>query len=408
MRRVTAVLVLAVMCAGAAAMAADAAKVPFDTYSGYFVSNKFEPDAAESFLVVADQSRFERVFGVAMVMNDRSHRLAKDAFQSKIVVAAVKRGKAVWEYKVEDVSVANGVVQLRYTTTAKQSDSASFACPLIVSIPKGIGTSVQFVENGKAVKTVAIAADKASARPAITCTVLYDNVPFDERLTANWGFACLVTGTERTILFDAGAKGPVLLENMEKLGVKPGAVELLAISHNHGDHTGGLLALLEKNSRVTAYLPPSCEEAGEGATKSLAEQVRATGAKVVVVRKPTKICRGVFLVGPIGDKIIEQALAIQTGKGLVVLTGCSHPGIVEMVQEIKRQLKQDVYMVYGGMHLLKHSDDDVKAIIAQLKEAGVRQIGPTHCTGDKAIALFKESLGDGYVATGVGRVFRVP
>jgi len=159
MRRVTAVLVLSFLCAGAAAMAADAVKVPFDTYSGYFVSNKFEPDAAESFLAVTDQNRFDQVFGAAMVMNDRSHRLAKDTFQSKLVVAAVKRGKAVWEFKVEDVTVAGGVVQLRYTTTAKQSDSASFACPLIVSIPKGIGTAVQFVENGKAVKTVAIAAD---------------------------------------------------------------------------------------------------------------------------------------------------------------------------------------------------------------------------------------------------------
>ena len=133
-----------------------AANLAFDTYSGYFVSNTFEPDATESYLIVTDQKRFDKVFGVAMVMGDTSHRLPKDAFNSLMVVAAIKRGSAVVEYKVEGVTVKDGVVELRYTTTSKKSDTATFACPLIVSIPKGEYTAVQFVENGKAVKTVTI------------------------------------------------------------------------------------------------------------------------------------------------------------------------------------------------------------------------------------------------------------
>ncbi len=80
--------------------AAEPAKLPFDTYSGYFVSNKFEPDAAESFVVLADQEQFDKVFGVAFVMRDTSHRLPKEAFKSLLVVAAIKRGAAFWEYKV--------------------------------------------------------------------------------------------------------------------------------------------------------------------------------------------------------------------------------------------------------------------------------------------------------------------
>jgi hypothetical protein len=143
--------------AAASARGTDAAdKIPFDTYSGYFVSNQFEPDAAESFLVLTTQKEFDKVFGVAFVMGDRSHRLPKDAFESNMVLAAIKRGKTVWEYKVERVAEAKGVVALRYTADEKRSESASFACPLILSIPKGKCAAVQFIENGKPVKTVEI------------------------------------------------------------------------------------------------------------------------------------------------------------------------------------------------------------------------------------------------------------
>ncbi len=132
----------------------DEAKLAFDTYSGYFVSNRFEPDAAESFVVIGDQAQFDKVFGVAMVMGDKSHRLPADAFQSNTILAVIKRGRAVWEFKVEGVSVNDGVVALRYATTSKKSDSTEFASPLIVSIPKVKFTAVQFIEKDKLVKKI--------------------------------------------------------------------------------------------------------------------------------------------------------------------------------------------------------------------------------------------------------------
>jgi hypothetical protein len=141
---------------GPTALAAEGTKLAFDTYSGYFVSNRFEPDAAQSFLVINDQESFDKVFGVAMVMGDKSHRLPKNAFKSSLVLAAIKRGNAVWEFKVESVTFKHDVVTLRYTTTSKPSDSATFACPLIVSIPKGQYTAVRFVENTKTVKKVSL------------------------------------------------------------------------------------------------------------------------------------------------------------------------------------------------------------------------------------------------------------
>jgi hypothetical protein len=128
----------------------------FDVCSGYFVSNKFEPDAAESFVVLTDQASFDKVFGVGFVMNDKSHRLPKNAFETLIVVAAIKRGHAFWEYKVEDVTVEQGAVRLQYTATSKATPDTAFACPLIVSVPRDDYKAVTFIEDGKKVKTVKV------------------------------------------------------------------------------------------------------------------------------------------------------------------------------------------------------------------------------------------------------------
>jgi hypothetical protein len=154
MKRRQLLLWVVVICLVRPAAAAETRALRLDTYSGYFVSNQFEPNAAQSFRVLTDQAQFDKVFGIAAVMGDRSHRLAKDAFASSIVIATVKRGPAVWTYKVESITERRGVVTLRYTATAKTSDSATFACPLIVSIPKGAYRAVRFVENEQPIKRV--------------------------------------------------------------------------------------------------------------------------------------------------------------------------------------------------------------------------------------------------------------
>ncbi len=126
----------------------------FDVYSGYFVSNKFEPNAAESFAVIGDQAQFDKIFGVAMVMGDKSHRLPAGAFQSRMILAAIKRDHVVWAFNVDSASENAGVVTLRYSTIMRKSDTAEFASPLIVSIPKGKYAAVLFVEGGNLVKRI--------------------------------------------------------------------------------------------------------------------------------------------------------------------------------------------------------------------------------------------------------------
>ena len=230
----------------------------------------------------------------------------------------------------------------------------------------------------------------------IEITILYDNYPFSEGLKTDWGFSCIIKGTEKTILFDTGTQGDIFLENIGKLEVNLKDVEIVAISHNHGDHTGGLNSFLGVNNRVTVYLPVSFPQ-------QFFKNVEQKGAKTISVDKPVEICKDVFSTGELGVQIKEQALILNTKKGLIVITGCAHPGILNIVKRAKEVVNEKIYLVFGGFHLLRKSDDEVKEIINQFRELGVMKVGATHCTGDGAIRLFKEAYGGDFIRMGVGK-----
>lgn len=128
----------------------------FDVYGGYFVSNQFEAREPASFVVLNSQTAFERVFGVAMVMGDKSHRLPFDLFDQSLIVAAIHRGKEFFEYDVENVGLAGKVLVIRYRAESAPSDSAEYASPLILSVARGDYDAVRFVENGRELKVVEI------------------------------------------------------------------------------------------------------------------------------------------------------------------------------------------------------------------------------------------------------------
>lgn len=234
----------------------------------------------------------------------------------------------------------------------------------------------------------------------ITITILYDNYIFSKGLQADWGFSCIIKGTEKTILFDTGTKSHILFHNINKLNVNPKDVELVAISHIHGDHTGGLFAFLDENNKVTVYLPASFPD-------EFVSRVEKAGANVVPVDKPAEICKDVSLTGEMGVQIKEQSLILNTSKGLVVITGCAHPGIVGIVKRAKEVVDKKIYLVCGGFHLLSKSEDEVKEIISEFKDLGVMKVGATHCTGDKAIELFKDAYKENFVQMGVGKVIEI-
>ena len=231
----------------------------------------------------------------------------------------------------------------------------------------------------------------------IEIAILYDNYVSKEGLEADWGFSCIVKGTEKTILFDTGTKSEILFSNIEKLNLNPEDVEFIVISHNHGDHTGGLYSFLEKNNDVTVYLPVSAQD-------EYADRIKATEARAVFVNDPVEICHDVYLTGEMGDQIKEQSLILNTDKGCVVITGCSHPGIVDIIKRAKEILNKNVRLVFGGFHLLRKSENEIREIIHQFKELGVEKVGATHCTGDNVIEFFRKEYGENFVEMGVGKI----
>ncbi|WP_161626902.1 MBL fold metallo-hydrolase [Desulfospira joergensenii] len=235
-------------------------------------------------------------------------------------------------------------------------------------------------------------------KKAISLTLLYDNYIFTEGLKAEWGFSCLITGTEKTILFDTGRSKEIFYYNIDQIRPDLEAVSQVVISHNHSDHTGNLFNFLETHSKVAVYVPASFP-------KPFMDKIKKTDAVAVPVDKPIEISRDVFLTGEMeSDVIAEQSLVINTDRGLVIITGCSHPGILNIIRRAKEIVHKEVYLVIGGFHLLDASDDAVKMIIREFKNLGVLNVSATHCTGDRAIELFKKAYGRHYIPTGVGAV----
>jgi 7,8-dihydropterin-6-yl-methyl-4-(beta-D-ribofuranosyl)aminobenzene 5'-phosphate synthase len=113
----------------------------------------------------------------------------------------------------------------------------------------------------------------------------------------------------------------------------------------------------------------------------------------------------VFLTGEMGNRIAEQSLFLKSDSGLIVITGCSHPGIVEILRRVKTLNNSNIYLVVGGFHLMNHSPSQVTKIIEEIRKLGVKKIAPTHCTGEKAIELFREAYGDHCIKSGTGKVF---
>lgn len=231
---------------------------------------------------------------------------------------------------------------------------------------------------------------------SVTITVIYDNNPYNPHLQTGWGFACLVKTEKAIILFDTGGDGAILLRNMIALGIKPQSVEVVVLSHIHGDHTGGLRALLDTGAHPTVYVPRSFPTRFKADVRSLTKLEKVTGL--------AEILPGVYTTGEMGSGIVEQGLVVETTEGLAVITGCAHPGVVEMVRRARRASEEEVYLVLGGFHLGGASRQKIERIIINFQELGVRQVAPCHCTGDQAIKVFADAFGADLIQNGVGCV----
>ncbi len=231
---------------------------------------------------------------------------------------------------------------------------------------------------------------------SMTITVVYDNNSYDPRLRTDWGFSCLVELDETTLLFDTGGDGELLLSNMSMLGFDPREIDHVVLSHIHGDHTGGVRSVLATGVRPVVHVPRSFPESFKDELRSWTE--------VREVSKATTIADGIHSTGELGSGIIEQSLVLDSREGLVIITGCAHPGIANVVTKVAETHQGDIYLVMGGFHLGGKSTQELNQVIAAFRRLGVRKMAPSHCTGEQAMTLFAQEWGADFIDSGVGRV----
>ena len=209
-------------------------------------------------------------------------------------------------------------------------------------------------------------------------SIFYDNTAFRKDLEADWGFSALVESENNPrILFDTGGNGRILLSNMEKLGIDPSTIDEIFISHAHWDHTGGLSEFLDINKKAKIYVLPSFHG--------------IKGREVIEIDKPTKIHENIFSTGELEG--IEQSMGMIIDKGIVLIVGCSHPYMGNILDTARKFGK--LYAIIGGMHGFSEFElfQDLELIC------------PTHCTQHKT--ELKKIYPQKYIEGGAGKIIEI-
>jgi len=229
-------------------------------------------------------------------------------------------------------------------------------------------------------------------------TILSENTStLDTDLGAEWGFSAFVESGGKNILFDTGASG-LFIENAKKLGVGLGKTDFLVISHGHWDHTGGVQDFIKRfdTKGMTLIAHP-------GAFGSEKKEFKGC----VFSDKPVEFTPGAIFLGEVartyedagsGNKD-DSAAVFKTEKGGVLVTGCSHSGVLNLAKAAEKEVGH-IHAIIGGFHLGDASAERLECIISGFKELDIGELRPGHCTGDTAIAEMEQGLGARRITTG--------
>jgi 7,8-dihydropterin-6-yl-methyl-4-(beta-D-ribofuranosyl)aminobenzene 5'-phosphate synthase len=233
-------------------------------------------------------------------------------------------------------------------------------------------------------------------------TIVYNNVPGDisAGLQTGGGFSAFIVFDQRKILFDTGGDTAILVNNIRALGLNLEHLDALVISHNHWDHVYGLPGIHALTIAAPKVFVPSSSK------DSVLQQ--NPQFEFAPVHEPVELWQHVWSTGELKTSyrnvtLSEQSLILDSDEGLYVITGCAHPGIVEIVERAKEVLpERPIALVTGGFHLVNATEEEVIGISAKLKELGVKNIAPSHCTGSMAMDVFREEWGDRYLELYLG------
>ena len=248
--------------------------------------------------------------------------------------------------------------------------------------------------------------------------ILVENSIYRRDLIAEHGLSFWFKYGDEEYLFDTG-QGMALFENAKKLDIDFNRLKAVFLSHGHDDHTGGLRQLLSINPDIDVIAHPDVFEAKYSRNKEIGMDVIKKDINLFRAVKDNKeIYPGIFLTGEvprtndfetkskkytikIDEKIQidtfrdDETLFIETNKGLVLLLGCSHSGIVNIIEYIKKLKGNDkIYAIIGGMHLINAGEDRIKQTISYLKKINFELLIPLHCTGFNAVRQMKNEFGD--------------
>ncbi len=233
--------------------------------------------------------------------------------------------------------------------------------------------------------------------------ILFNSANIDDRLSIGWGVSFLIG---KSVLFDTGEKGEDLLNNIKEMKVDCSLIKQVVISHDHWDHTGGLKDILKQRTDINVYSCP-------GFTDEFKGKVKTGKSRLVENSDFMEISENIYVTGEIqgeykGKDISEQAVVVITDKGLTAITGCAHPGILKILDLVRKKFPDNpFYAVFGGFHLMKKHSRSISAIVEEFRGLGVTKAGPTHCSGTEAENIFKEEYGNNFISMKVGEVLHV-
>jgi 7,8-dihydropterin-6-yl-methyl-4-(beta-D-ribofuranosyl)aminobenzene 5'-phosphate synthase len=227
-------------------------------------------------------------------------------------------------------------------------------------------------------------------------TGIVDNIKLHPLLKRDWGLSILVEDENKKILFDTGSDYRILEHNIKHLGLEQTLenIDALFLSHYHDDHTGGLDFVLENFNVKTAYIPSQFP-------KELINKLERK-TEVNISEKPSEIKKNIYSTGTFKENIPEHSMVLKTEKGLVVIAGCAHPNIENILNFSKEYFKDKLHAVIGGFHFYKLYEEKLFVRLDRIKKTGVEFLLPSHCTGIEAINVMNVEFKGRIIKFGAG------